>query len=307
MREVASLRYGVIFKKAFCVPEIFNAFVRDVTGVAIEIDNVDTEKSFNPAVGAVDVKFDLYAEDLKNRVIVDIQHERLSDHYDRFLYYGCAAIMEQIANAKNYQPDLTVYTVVVLTSGDKYKKDIFITDMTPKHRDGSEADETHHKIIYLAPKYVNDTTPEPIREWLQAIDDSLDEQVDEQSYERPEIHQIFDIIQKNLVTPQEQAKIIAQNHQEEIKETSHQEGFGEGIEQGTEQGIEQGIEIGKQQGILQTQRQTLIRQLNRKFADIPVAVVATIEDCDDIHQLETWLDAFWDADTLDDMGLTLDA
>lgn len=33
MKQVASLRYGVIFKKAFSVPAIFTAFVRDVVGV----------------------------------------------------------------------------------------------------------------------------------------------------------------------------------------------------------------------------------------------------------------------------------
>jgi hypothetical protein len=40
MKKVAPLRYGVIFKKAFCDPEIFSAFVRDVTGVPIEVDLV---------------------------------------------------------------------------------------------------------------------------------------------------------------------------------------------------------------------------------------------------------------------------
>ncbi len=46
MKQVASLRYGVIFKKAFCVPEIFKGFVRDFLDVQLEIDQVETEKSF---------------------------------------------------------------------------------------------------------------------------------------------------------------------------------------------------------------------------------------------------------------------
>lgn len=46
MKEVASLHYGGIFKKAFSVPAIFTAFVCDVVGVQIEIDHVETEKQY---------------------------------------------------------------------------------------------------------------------------------------------------------------------------------------------------------------------------------------------------------------------
>jgi len=46
MKRVASLRYGVIFKKAFAVPKIFTGFVRDFLNVKLEIDSVETEKSF---------------------------------------------------------------------------------------------------------------------------------------------------------------------------------------------------------------------------------------------------------------------
>ena len=47
MKKVASLRYGVIFKKAFADPQIFTAFVRDFVGVKIEIDK---EKRRNPSI-----------------------------------------------------------------------------------------------------------------------------------------------------------------------------------------------------------------------------------------------------------------
>jgi len=273
MIEVASLRYGVIFKKAFCVPEIFNAFIRDITGAMIEVDTVETEKSFSPAVGAVDVKYDLYAEDLKNRVIVDVQHERHNDHYDRFLYYGCVAIVEQIAKAKNYRPDLTVYTIVVLTSGDRHKEDITITDMDPKNKHGKSLGEISHKIIYITPKYVNEETPEAMKEWLMAIDDSLDEKVDEKAYQRPEIHKVFDLIQEGLITPKERAKMFEEYNQEERF----------------------------QKGIAQGHQQMLIRQLCHKFTELPPAILEQIEETENIGQLEAWSDMSWDASALSDI------
>ncbi len=72
--QIASLRYDVIFKKAFGNVEVFKALVKDFLGLDLKIDQVETEKKFNPPIGNVDSRFDLYAQDLTNRVIVDIQH-----------------------------------------------------------------------------------------------------------------------------------------------------------------------------------------------------------------------------------------
>ncbi|CAN2045685.1 transposase [Candidatus Magnetomoraceae bacterium gMMP-1] len=208
MKKVASLRYGVIFKKAFCDPEIFSAFASDFTGIKLSIDNVETEKSFDPPVGRVAVEFDLFAEDDKNRVIVDIQHVRHPDHYHRFLHYHCAALLEQVLNSYNYQPELKVFTLVVLTSGDKYKKDISTIDFDPLDLKGRPIGEIHHKIIYICSKYVNEKTPSPYREWMLAINDSLDEMVEESDYTRSEILKVFEYIKKDTVSPYERAKMF---------------------------------------------------------------------------------------------------
>lgn len=229
MKKVASLRYGVIFKKAFSVPEIFTAFVRDFLGIDIEIDRVETEKSFDPPIGKVASRFDLYAEDKKNRIIVDIQHERYSDHYDRFLHYHCAALLEQAVSSETYRPDMKVFTLVVLTSGDRHKRDISVIDFDPKDLKGIPLGEIHHKIMYICPKYVNDDTPELYREWMNAIEDSLDGMVDESAYVRPEIHRIFSHIEKDMISPHERAKMFDEYGQEEIKKEQFEKGRETGI------------------------------------------------------------------------------
>jgi hypothetical protein len=111
MKQVASLRYGVIFKKAFSNPDIFKAFVKDFLGIELVIDKVEMEKSFTIPIGNVDTRFDLFAEDKQNRVIVDIQHVRYGDNSDRFLHYHCAALLEQVASSKDYRPSLKVFTI----------------------------------------------------------------------------------------------------------------------------------------------------------------------------------------------------
>ncbi|MDM8567577.1 PD-(D/E)XK nuclease family transposase [Candidatus Halobeggiatoa sp. HSG11] len=207
MKKVASLRYGVIFKKAFSQPNIFKAFVKDFLGIKLEIDTVEMEKSFEPPIGNVDTCFDLFAEDKENRIIVDIQHVRYADHYDRFLHYHCAALLEQVASSEDYRPCLKVFTIVILTSGDRHKVDIATIDFDPKDRQGNHLNEISHKILYVCPKYVTENTPEPYREWLLAIVDSLDEEVDETDYQHPEIQQIFELIARDLVSPKERARM----------------------------------------------------------------------------------------------------
>ena len=208
MKQVASLQYGVIFKKAFGQIDIFKAFVKDIIGIELEIDKVETEKTFTQKNGNVKVEFDCYAEDKKNRVIVEIQHNNYADHYDRFLHYHCVALLEQAENYKSYRPDLTVYTIVVLTSGDKHKTDVATIDFDPKDKYGKALNEIHHKVIFLAAKYVDENTPEPYQEWLRVINESLTETIDESRYLRPELQKTIHLIEKNLITPEERYRII---------------------------------------------------------------------------------------------------
>jgi len=228
MIEVASLHYDVIFEKAFSNPAIFKTFVEDFLDIKLNITEVETEKSFHPPIGTVDSRFDLFAEDKQQRIIVDIQHVKNPDHYERFLHYHCSALLEQVVKSNDYRPKLNVYTIVVLTSGDKHKRDICSIDFDPKDRDGIGIGEINHKIIYLCPKYVSNDTPEPYREWLRAIDDSLDGEVEVKSYKRGIIKKIFDLIKKDKTTPQEYARMKDEYSAELLK----QKKFNEGIEKG---------------------------------------------------------------------------
>ena len=235
MKHVAPLRYDVIFKKAFCDRDIFTAFVKDALGVTIEIDKVETEKAFAPPIGRAASRFDLFAEDKKNRIIVDIQHERYPDHYDAFLHYHCAAILQQIANAENYRPKLTVFSLIVLTSGDKHKHDVVTIDFDPKDRTGKGIGEIPHKVMYICPKYVDEQTPEPLREWLRAIDDTLDQQVEESAYRHPQIQRIFDLIERDQVSPEERAQMFEEFNREQLRSETFEEGKAVGRTEGERQ------------------------------------------------------------------------
>ena len=131
---------------------------------------------------------------------------------------------------------MKVYTIVVLTSGDKHKKDIAITDFRPMDLEGNYISETPHKILYLCPKYLNDKTPKVYREWLMAIEDSMDKEMNRDDYGKEVIQDIITIIETDSVTPQERAKMIQEFSDEEylvdMKEKSRKEGRQEGREEG---------------------------------------------------------------------------
>jgi len=289
MIEVASLHYGVIFKKAFSQPHIFTAIVNDFFGIKLEIDKVETEKSFSPVIGNVDSRFDLFAEDKKNRIIVDIQHKRLADHYDRFLHYHCATLLEQVTSAYNYTPKRQVLTLVILTSGDKHKTDISITDFEPKTLAGKGIGETQHKIIYIAPKYVTERTPEPYQQWLKAIDDSLDGQVEESDYQSEIIQEVFALIKKDKITPQEYARMKDEYANEQY------------IKEKKEAARAQGREQGREEGKIQAKQQALINVLNVKFTVIPDAIIHTIQATSNAETLDHWLNQVILAERLEEI------
>jgi len=54
-------------------------------------------------------------------------------------------------------------------------------------------------------------------------------------------------------------------------------------------------------------QQTLIRQLQRRFADVPDELLSTIRATNDPEQLDEWLDRFATAETLDEVGIEVPA
>ena len=187
-------------------------------------------------------------------MIVDIQHQYFSDHYQRFLHYHCAAILEQVSSAKNYYPALRVFTIVVLTSGNKYNSAIATVNFDPiDFLTLQPLGEIEHQVLYLTPKHVTAEIPEPYHEWLQAIKDSLEEQVEETKYHNPMVLKILDLIQREGLTPQDRARMKDEYGMEEVK----QEEYKRGVTQGKAQGIAEGIAQGERQMRLSLARKLL--------------------------------------------------
>jgi len=61
-------------------------------------------------------------------------------------------------------------------------------------------------------------------------------------------------------------------------------------------------EEGAREGAIATRQQTLIRQMKRRFGEVPPGILATIEAMRDVQQLDHWLDQVITAECLDDFN-----
>jgi PD-(D/E)XK nuclease family transposase len=178
---LARLDNEVFFKKAFTDEFVFKAFVKDIVGIDVEPDKIETEKAFQPRLGNINFKYDIFAEDTKKRVVIEIQKVEYDHNFDRFLHYHLQAITEQQRGAEDYSVERTVYTIVVMTAPYKinkqtreiYKDEVLISSLNPKNLKGMERPIFNHELIYLNPNYKGEGTPPNYRDWLDLIYESI--------------------------------------------------------------------------------------------------------------------------------------
>lgn len=172
----------VHFKKVFTDVEVFKGFVKDVLGLDLEIDKVETEKSLSPQVGAVNFRMDLFAEDTTNRTVVEIQKVDYDYTYRRFLHYFLGNLVDvQLNSGSLYEFDKEVYVIVVVTrayqiaeeSGQPIKDDVLITDINPRTLEGEYRHMHKHKMVMLNTEFVDENTPQEIKDWLEFIKESI--------------------------------------------------------------------------------------------------------------------------------------
>lgn len=107
-----------------------------------------------------------------------------------------------------------------------------LVDFDPKDRHGTGLGEIPHKILYLCPKYLNDETPEAWREWMLAINDSLDEQVDESAYHNQCVQKVLRTIRKDTLSPQDYARMKDEYSEEELRRSEWEKAEQQGLARG---------------------------------------------------------------------------
>ena len=217
---LARLDNEVFFKKAFTDKTVFKAFVKDIVGVEVDPEKIETEKGFEPKIGKINFKYDIFAEDPKKRIVIEIQKVEYDYNFDRFLHYHLQAITEQQRSSEDYSVGKTVYTIIVMTAPYKinkktneiYKDEVLISTLNPKNLKGLERRLFNHELIYLNPNYKDESTPQNYRDWLDLIYESIHNPENPNiNLENAGVKRVTQIADMKNVTPEEweMAKIEA--------------------------------------------------------------------------------------------------
>ena len=209
---LGNLDNEVIFKKAFTNKVVFKAFVRDILGIEIEVDKIETEKKFEPKIGYVDFELDIFAESIDKRIVIEIQRVEYDSHFDRFLHYFLMLIAEQQKNARTYNIDQTVYVIVLLTAPYKISEkngkpildEVLLIKLNPQTLKGEIRDLYGHQFVCLNPNHPDQDTPKQIRDWLDLIYQSIHNPVRPTlNTENEGIRTAIELISFDNLTPEE--------------------------------------------------------------------------------------------------------
>jgi PD-(D/E)XK nuclease family transposase len=223
---LGSLDNQVIFKKAFTDPTVFKCFVHDILGIDVEVEKIQTEKKFEPKIGYIDFELDIFAETIDKRIVIEIQRVEYDSHFDRFLHYFLMLIAEQQRNSKTYNIDQTVYVIVVLTmpykinqkNGKPIKDEVLVLNINPQTLKGEVRNLYGHQFVCLNPNHSDKDTPQPIRDWLDLIYQSIHNPMRPVlNLENKGILKAVELITFDNLTPEERTKAKNQEESKIVK------------------------------------------------------------------------------------------
>jgi hypothetical protein len=184
---LAPLDNETIFKKAFTDKDVFQQFVKDLFGIDIVVDKIETEKKFEPPLSPINFELDIYAESTDHSFVIEIQKIDYDHNFDRFLHYFLTLITNQQKRSSDYKFKQTVLGVVVFArpyrfdqkDGRPIRDNVMVIDFNPRNLKGELIKLYEHNMVFLNPskKYQNPDTPKNYQDWLDLLYASIKEPV----------------------------------------------------------------------------------------------------------------------------------
>jgi hypothetical protein len=168
------------------------------------------------------------------------------------LYYHLIGQAEQIQSADDYRFRRTVYTIVVLTrlpNDPSLRFDVAVQDADLRTLKGAKLGVYDHRLVFVNARALEPETPAPLRRWLEVIEDSLDQRVDETRYPEPLLQRVLRTIERSHLSPHEAYLLKEEAQWESAKREARGEGKEEGRREGKEEGLREGEAKGEARGL----------------------------------------------------------
>ena len=248
---LAPLDNETIFKTVFTDKAVFTRFVKDILGIDIEVDKIETEKKFEPKVGNIDLSMDIFAESIDHSVIIGIKRVDYDDHFDWFLHNFFMATAQLQQNAQEYKLDKTVYIIVVFTSPYKIGKktnrairdEVLITSFDLGNLSDKSDPDYDHKITFQKYRYRDEDTPTNYRDWLDLFYESIHNPENYNvNLDNEGIKKAVELIDFDKRDPRSLHLMKVDAQRKEVREMVEEEGIEKGRKEGAE---EEKIKIAK--------------------------------------------------------------
>jgi predicted transposase/invertase (TIGR01784 family) len=263
---LAPLDNETIFKTAFTDKTVFKSFVKDILGIDIEVDKIETEKKFEPKIGYIDITLDIFAESVDHRVIIEIQRVEYDYDFDRFLHYFMMALAQLQRSAEQYTIERTVYVIVVLTAPYKIdqknhkpiKDEVMITSVDPRNLDDKVVEIYGHKLVFLNHYYRKENTPSNYRDWLDLIYESIHNPADYHvNLNHQGIKKAVELIEYDRLSPEQLHQMKVDAQRKVVRKIDEDKAREEGIKIGESRGEKKGLELGEKRGKIETAKRML--------------------------------------------------
>jgi len=206
MIQVASLKHKIIFQKGFSNPDVFAGFVRDFAELNPDPTTTAIHTDFNlkleyPPID--DLIYAIHGQNHTSDIIIGLQHTHSGDDFHYYMRDQSALILYHSVQSRSSKN--TICTLI-LNTGDNLHQSAFTTSNFDFRDDDDNIVIKHpYRLHCISPKYVNEAINQAQTQWMHAIEDTYDGQVNASNYTIPEIQQLFEIIRRDQVTTEEQA------------------------------------------------------------------------------------------------------
>ncbi|MGE5342959.1 MAG: PD-(D/E)XK nuclease family transposase [Candidatus Omnitrophota bacterium] len=208
---LTSLESETIFREAFTDKAVFMRFVKDILDIDFVVDKIETEKKFELKDSDKSVSYDIFAESVDHRVVVEIKRVDYDSNFDRFLHYHMMAIAELQRSSSEYRIEKTVYTIVVITAPYKIEQktglpvldEVLISSVDPRNLQDKVVNLYGHKLVFLNSHYVTKDTPQKYRDWLELVYQSAHNPNDfKVNLENEGIRKVIELIDYDNLSPE---------------------------------------------------------------------------------------------------------